>query len=201
MHWLFRFRESSAVQWALLVVMVCGLVLAAIPVFSRIVQFADEVEFRYLAQAFAGSAQNVHLRAALKNENKQSDIVIVNHVGFRLSLTNNKHNGFPFALENGAETLADMHAKDCGELLEHFTGQSYWLDNPFEAAADTMSPPKIRAIVVRDKGIEAPPYCRFERPVRTGFGNNGTPDSARHVFAYYPASGRVEVLRENGEVK
>lgn len=188
-------------QWALLVVMVCGLVLAAIPVFSRIVQFADEVEFRYLVQAFAGSAQNVHLRAALKNENKQNDIVIINHVGFRLSPTNNKHNGFPFALENGAETLADMHAKDCGELLEHFTGQSYWLDNRLPAAAEPDPQSRIRAIVVRDKGIKAQPYCRFERPVRTGFGNNGTPDSARHVFAYYPASGRVEVLRETGVVE
>lgn len=201
MHWLLRFRESSAVQWALLVAMAGTLVIVAIPFFERAVQFADEVEFRYLAQAFAGSANNVHLRAALKNKDKPGDIVTVGHVSFRLGPPDNTQTGFPFALANGAKSIAQLQAQDCGALLEQFTGQSYWLDNPLQAAAERISQPRIRAVVVRDNGIEAQPYCRFERPARTGFWKNGLPHSARHVFAYYPALGQVEVLRETGVVQ
>ncbi|CZF83450.1 hypothetical protein GCE9029_03792 [Grimontia celer] len=201
MRWIFRFRESSATQWALLTAIIGIVVMAAIPAFERVMQFADEVEFRYLANAFEGSAKNVHLRAALKNESKQKDIVTVEDVSFRLNPTDNHQQGFPFALENGAKTLADLHSQDCGALLEKFTDQSYWLDDRLQAVAEQISQPKIRAIVVKDKGNNAQPYCRFERPARAGIWSDGTSNSARHVFTYYPASGRVEVLRETGEVK
>ncbi|USH02765.1 hypothetical protein K6Q96_01615 [Grimontia kaedaensis] len=201
MRWIFRFRESSAAQWALLTAIIGIVVMAAIPAFERVMQFADEVEFRYLANAFEGSAKNVQLRAALKNEIKQKDIVTVEDVSFRLNSTDDHQQGFPFALENGAKTLTALRAEDCGALLEQFTDQSYWLDDRFQAAVEQISQPKIRAIVVRENGIEAQPYCRFERPVRAGIWSDDTSISARHVFAYYPASGRVEVLREIGEIK
>ncbi|WP_325891540.1 hypothetical protein [Grimontia sp. NTOU-MAR1] len=201
MRWIFRFRESSAAQWALITTIIGIVVMAAIPAFERVMQFADEVEFRYLANAFEGSAKNVQLRSALKNDSKQKDIVIVENVSFRLNAEENNQTGFPFALENGAKTLTALRAEDCGALLEQFTDQSYWLEDRLQAAAEQISQPKIRAIVVREKGIEAQPYCRFERPVRAGIWSDDPSISARHVFAYYPASGRVEVLRETGEVK
>lgn len=199
MYWFLRFRESSAAQWGLLILIIGILLLSAIPAFERIVQFADRVEFRYLANAFAGSVDNLQLRVTLKNDEKQGGIVTVDDVSYRLTKENKQETSYPFALANGARQLADLSAQDCGELLKQFTGQSYWLGREQEVEALSLPQPKIRAVVAFDHGLT--PYCRFERPVRAGFWGDDSSMVARHVFAYYPASGRVEVLRETGEVK
>ncbi|WP_028023152.1 hypothetical protein [Enterovibrio calviensis] len=199
MHWLFRFRNSSANQWALLTLIIGCLVIAGIPVFERVMQFADDVEFRYLANAFEGSAQNIQMRSALKTENKQSDIVTVDNVNFRMTQSNQTQNGFPFALENGAKQLSDLTADDCGALFSQLTDQSYWLETDTRPEALKSPQPTVRAVVIQDTD-NLLPYCRFERPVRTGFWRDGESDFLdHHVFTYYPVTGRVEVLRENQE--
>lgn len=122
MYWFLRFRESSAAQWGLLILIIGILLLSAIPAFERIVQFADRVEFRYLANAFAGSVDNLQLRVTLKNDEKQGGIVTVDDVSYRLTKENKQETSYPFALANGARQLADLSAQDCGELLKQFTG-------------------------------------------------------------------------------
>ncbi|MDD1782203.1 hypothetical protein LRP49_13575 [Enterovibrio sp. ZSDZ35] len=202
MRWLLRFRDSSAVQWALLTLIIGTLVITAIPAFERVMRHADEVEFRYLANAFAGGVKNVQMRATLQPIDRQHDMVSVDGFSFRLTPQKNKHAGHPFALTGGALVLANLSSQDCGALFNALTGQSYWLDNDLRAKALTRPQPMVRAIVAKDKGISASPYCRFERPVRAGFwGDDSSANLARHVFAFYPATGRVEVLSKTGEVK
>ncbi|WP_407331514.1 hypothetical protein [Enterovibrio sp. 27052020O] len=191
--------DRTPTEWGIVTLIIGVLALATLPVIDRVMLFADEVEFRYLANAFEGSARNVQMRSALKTENKQSDIVAVDNVSFRLSPSQHAQAGFPFALVQGATTLMAMSSKDCGELLANFTDQSYWLETDTRPGALKRPQPKVRAVVKQDSD-NLQPYCRFERPVRTGFWSDGEPDFLdHHVFTYYPVTGRVEVLRENQE--
>ncbi|PKF50835.1 hypothetical protein [Enterovibrio nigricans] len=198
---MLRF-DKTVVEWGLISIVIGILGIAAIPLFDRVVDYADDVEFRYLANAFAGSVKNVQMRATLQPIDRQHDMVSLDGVSFRLTHQNDKQAGHPFALKDGALTLQSLSSKDCGALFSALTGQSYWLDNDSRPKAFTRIQPTVRAIVAKDKGISASPYCRFERPVRAGFwGDDSSATLARHVFAYYPASGRVELLSKTGEVK
>ncbi|WP_394211701.1 hypothetical protein [Enterovibrio calviensis] len=191
--------DRTPTEWGIVTLIIGVLALATLPVIDRVMQFADEVEFRYLANAFEGSARNVQMRSALKTENKQRDIVTVDNVIFRMTHSDNALSGFPFALDNGAKQLSNLTAQDCGALLNHFTDQSYWLERDTRPGALKRPQPKVRAVVKQDSD-NLQPYCRFERPVRTGFWSDGEPDFLdHHVFTYYPVTGRVEVLRENQE--
>ncbi|MEZ8142655.1 hypothetical protein [Enterovibrio sp. FF113] len=194
--------DRTPTEWGIVTLIIGVLALATVPVFDRVMLFADEVEFRYLANAFEGSARSVQMRSALKTENKQSDIVTVDNVSFRLSPSQHAQAGFPFALVQGATTLMAMSSKDCGELLANFTNQSYWLETDTRPEALKRPQPQIRAVVMLGKEKDSPqPYCRFERPVRTGIWSDDSSEHlTRHIFAYYPVTGRVEVLRENQEL-
>ncbi|KXF80144.1 hypothetical protein ATN88_13420 [Enterovibrio coralii] len=194
--------EKTWVEWGILTTIIGSLSLAASPAIEQVMDYADEVEFRYLANAFAGGVKNVQMRATLQPIDRQSDMVTVDGMTFRLLPKNDSQAGQPYALKGGATDLANLSSQDCGALFNALTGQSYWLENDLRPKAFTRPQPLVRAIVAKDKGIRSSPYCRFERPVRAGFwGDDSSATLARHVFAYYPASGRVEVLRKTGEVK
>ncbi|TKF32751.1 hypothetical protein [Enterovibrio norvegicus] len=195
--------NRTPVEWGILTVLIGGFVIAAIPVFEGIVRYADKVEFRYLANAFQGAAQNVYFHSRLSNASSElgRNIVVLDGEHFRLTDETTGNGQYPFALEGGAKALSALTAQDCGALFEAFTGQSYWLEQDTRPRAFSRTLPRVRAVAVLENGTQpSPPYCRFERPVHAGFMKDGSSDVLiNHVFAYYPASGRVEVLNKSGE--
>ncbi|MFL7010497.1 hypothetical protein [Enterovibrio norvegicus] len=195
--------NRTPVEWGILTVLIGGFVIAAIPVFEGIVRYADKVEFRYLANAFQGAAQNVYFHSRLSHASSEQgkSIVVLEGEHFRLTDEIAGNGQYPFALESGAKTLSALTAQDCGALFEAFTGQSYWLEQDTRPRAFSRTLPRVRAVAVLENGTQpSPPYCRFERPVHAGFMKDGSSDVLiNHVFAYYPASGRVEVLNKSGE--
>ncbi|MEZ8080115.1 hypothetical protein [Enterovibrio norvegicus] len=195
--------NRTPVEWGILTVLIGGFVIAAIPVFEGIVRYADKVEFRYLANAFQGAAQNVYFHSRLSNASSElgRNIVVLDGEHFRLTDETTGNGQYPFALEGGAKALSALTAQDCGALFEAFTGQSYWLEQDTWPRAFSRTLPRVRAVAVLENGTQpSPPYCRFERPVHAGFMKDGSSDVLiNHVFAYYPASGRVEVLNKSGE--
>ncbi|WP_283129957.1 hypothetical protein [Enterovibrio norvegicus] len=197
---------NTPVLWGVLTIMIGTMATAAIPAYERIIRYADAVEFRYLANAFQGAAQNVYYHSRLSNTasgEQGKNIVVLDGEHFRLTDETTGNGQYPFALQNGAKTLSALTAQDCGALFEAFTGQSYWLEQDTRPKALSRPQPRVRAVAVLENGTQpSPPYCRFERPVNAGFMRDGSPEeSVNHVFAYYPASGRTEVLNKSGETQ
>ncbi|MFL7022760.1 hypothetical protein BCS58_00235 [Enterovibrio norvegicus] len=195
---------NTPVLWGVLTIMIGTMATAAIPAYERIIRYADTVEFRYLANAFQGAAQNVYLHSRLSNTapgEQGKNIVVLDGERFRLTDGTTGNGQYPFALEGGAKTLSALTAEDCSALFETLTGQSYWLEQDTRPRAFSRTLPRVRAVAVLENGTQpSPPYCRFERPVHAGFMKDGSSDVLiNHVFAYYPASGRVEVLNKSGE--